>query len=243
MVDSWIGSFYSIVNSFGFPDPIHVTLVHIPMGLVIGAFFFAWLAAVFSWKKLAVTAYHCITLALLFLFPVIIFGFMDWRHFYLGAWLTPIKIKMVLGVILFILSLTTFLLGFKGKESSKITLAFYTLCLITVVGLGWFGGRVVYGEKIQESSKNYPIGEKIFTANCNICHANGGNKIKPLNPLRKSDDLEDFKTFLSLIRHPEKPMPAFAASRISDKEASDLYDYIVNEINCPREKSKGSRQD
>ena len=160
MMDLWIDTFYRIVNSFGFPDPIHVTLVHIPMGLIIGAFIFSWLAALSRWKRLAVTAYHCMTLALLFLFPVIIFGAMDWRHFYLGAWLTPIKIKMVLAVILLILSFAAFLLGFKGKESSKITLVIYSLCLILVICLGWFGARIVYGEQMLPSSKYYPIGEK-----------------------------------------------------------------------------------
>jgi uncharacterized membrane protein len=241
MLDVWIGSFYSMMNSFGFPDPVHVTLVHIPIGLVIGSFIFSWLSALTRWKKLSVTAYQCITLTFLFLFPVIVFGLMDWRNFYLGAWLTPIKIKMVLAVILLILSFAAFLLGFKGKESSKITLTLYSLCLIIVIGIGWFGARLIYGEQVLPSSKNYPIGEKIFKANCNICHANGGNIISPKNPLRNSDDLQNLDAFISLIRHPERPMPLFTASRISEKEAKELYDYIVNEINCPGGTDKGSQ--
>ncbi|MGV8057232.1 MAG: c-type cytochrome [Smithellaceae bacterium] len=112
-------------------------------------------------------------------------------------------------------------------------LVLYSFCLLLVIGLGWFGGRLVYGEKVMEISKNYQVGERIFLTNCNICHANGGNKITPEQPLRNSDDLENFKTFLSLIRTPEKLMPSFKASQISDKEAKALYDYIVNEINCP----------
>lgn len=241
MIDLWIDAFYNIVNSLGFPDPIHAILVHIPMGLIIGAFCFAWISAFSNWKRLAVTAYHCITLSLIFLLPVIIFGFMDWRHFYIGAWLTPIKIKMVLVVILLIFSFVAFLLGFKGKESSKMTLVLYTLCLIIIIGLGWYGARIVYGEQMLPTSKNYPIGEKIFIANCNICHANGGNKISPQNPLRNSDDLQNLDAFLSLIRHPEKPMPIFTASRISDKDASALYDYIISEINCPAKAGNRSR--
>jgi len=233
MIDIWIDSFYRMVNSLGFPDPVHVTLVHVPIGLVIGAFIFSTLSAFTRWKSLAVTAYQCITLVFLFLFPVILFGFMDWRHFYLGAWLTPVKMKMVLAIFLLILSFTAFLLGFKGKESSKITLTLYGLCLIIVIGLGWFGARIIYGEQVPASSKNYPIGEKIFMANCNICHTNGGNKISPKNPIRNSDDLKNLDTFVSLIRHPEKPMPEFSVRRISDQEAKELYDYIVHEVNCP----------
>jgi uncharacterized membrane protein len=239
MVDTWIDSFYRLVSNLGFPDPIHVTLVHIPMGLVIGAFLFSLISSLTARKSLAVTAYYCSSLALLFLFPVIVFGYMDWRHFYLAAWLTPIKIKMVLSVILGLLLLTAFLLGFNGKESSKAILVLYTLCLITIIGLGWFGARIVYGEKTQVSSKNNPIGEKIFAANCHICHTDGGNKFSPGQPLRNSDGLQDFSTFSSLIRHPEEPMPAFTVSRISDKDARELYDYVVNEFRCPEIKGKG----
>lgn len=240
MLDQWINAFYLTLNGFGFPDPIHAIMVHIPMGLIIGACCFAWIAALSPWKKLATTAYHCITLAFLFLFPTLIFGIMDWRHFYVGAWLTPIKIKMVLAAVVLILSFTAFLLGFTGKESSKTILFLYTLCVITIVGLGWFGARLVYGGQTQASSIKYESGKKIFMANCNSCHINGGNKTRPDHPLRNSDTLESLNAFLAQIRHPEEPMPAFPASRISDKDAKQLYDYIVNEINCPGRTGKVS---
>ena len=241
MIDLLINSFYRFVNNLGFPDPIHVTLVHIPMGLVIGAFIFGWLADLTHWKRLAITAFDCITLAFLFLFPVIIFGIMDWRHFYSGAWLTPIKMKMILTTIAFFLCFVASMLGFKGKEGSKLVLALFTLCLITVIGLGWFGARIVYGGTTTGSSRNYAIGEKIFMTNCNSCHVNGGNIIKPDHPLRNSDYLQNFNDFLAQIRHPEKIMPAFSPSQISSKDARELYDYIVNEFKGPGGKDKSSQ--
>jgi uncharacterized membrane protein len=122
MADIWIHSFYRIVNNLGFPDPIHAAMVHMPMGLIVGAFIFGWLSAFSGWKKLALSAYHCITLAFLFLFPVVLFGIMDWRHFYMGAWLTPIKMKMVLAGILLIFSAGAVFMGFKGKEGSRTAL-------------------------------------------------------------------------------------------------------------------------
>jgi uncharacterized membrane protein len=238
MIDQWIANFYGRVESFGFPDPIHLTLVHMPIGLVAGAFFLAWLAYLSHWKGLAVTAYHCIGLALLFLLPTIFFGIADWRQFYLGAWLTPIIMKMVLAFVLFILALAAFLLGFSGRTNSIISLVLYTLCLVAVVELGWFGARVVSGEKIQVISKEHPIGEKIFAANCGTCHIHGSNKFEPDHPLRNSEALESFKIFLSQIRYPEKPMPTFTASRISDGEAQSLYEYVVAEFNCPKQGAK-----
>ncbi|MDD5169955.1 MAG: c-type cytochrome [Syntrophales bacterium] len=233
-MDAGINAFYNFLNDLGFPDPIHAAMVHMPMGLVVGAFFFAGIAALTRWKMLAVSARHCIGLAFLFLFPVITFGIIDWRHFYGGAWLTPIKMKMILAGMLFLLSLAALVTGSKGREASRTTLALYVLCFITVVLLGWFGARLVYGEKSQaRASKTYDVGAKIFAANCNICHANGGNKIKPDEPLRGSPDLRTFQTFLTQLRHPEVPMPTYTKAQISDKDAKELYDYIMDVINCP----------
>lgn len=240
MADLWISSFYRFVNGLGFPDPIHAALVHMPMGLVVGAFAFALAAMLTRWKRLAITAFDCITLAFLFLFPVIIFGLMDWRHFYFGVMITPIKAKMILAAILFILCLVASALGFKGKENSKSVLILYALCTITVIGLGWFGARIVYGERQHPVSKTFSAGEKIFMANCNSCHRNGGNSIKPDKPLRNSDDLDDYDDFMAQIRNPEKPMPAFSPSQISDRDARELFAYLVHNFKTPSKNGKGS---
>jgi uncharacterized membrane protein len=236
MIDGWIHSFYRFVSDLGFPDPIHAALVHMPMGLVVGACVFAWLAVLLKRERLAVSAYHCIVLAFLFLFPVILFGIMDWRNFYGGSWLMPIKMKMIMAGTLFFFSLIAVIVGFKGKEGSKALLVFYTFCFITVVSLGWFGARLVYGERPHGEAKTYQAGEKVFAANCLICHADGGNKIMPDKPLRNSTKLKRFDTFLSQIRHPEAPMPPFSESQISDPEAKALYEYIANKWTPPGRK-------
>jgi mono/diheme cytochrome c family protein len=71
-------------------------------------------------------------------------------------------------------------------------------------------------------------GEEEFKANCSSCHPNGGNVIKPGNPIKGSKKITNFKKFLSWIRTPLQPMPPFAPSMISDKQAKKLYDYVVN---------------
>ena len=92
MMDAWINVFYSMVNRIGFSDPMHAALVHMPMGLLVGAFIFNLLAALsVSWKRLAVSSHHCMVLAFLFLFLVLPSGLMDWRHFYASAWLPPAR--------------------------------------------------------------------------------------------------------------------------------------------------------
>ena len=233
MADRWIDAFYGLMNTFGFPDPIHAALVHMPMGLIVGAFLFSWMGALSPWRSLARTARHCIALAFLFLFPVILFGFMDWRHFYGGAWLMPIVTKMFLAGALFILSLASLIAGAGERESSKMTLTLYTLCFVLVVLLGWFGARLVYGERSQAAVKTYETGGRIFASHCQACHAHGGNTVRPDRPLRGSADLRSREAFIALLRHPKAPMPAFPESQISNREAQELYNYIVNVLTAP----------
>jgi cytochrome c6 len=84
------------------------------------------------------------------------------------------------------------------------------------------------------TSEQLENGEEIFNANCRVCHVNGGNIISPRLPLRGSQKLIDFKTFLSFIRNPGMPdgssgaMPSFSESQISDKGAENLYKYIIS---------------
>jgi mono/diheme cytochrome c family protein len=91
-------------------------------------------------------------------------------------------------------------------------------------------------EKSDERATSEQLGNggEIFNASCRACHVNGGNIIDSRFPLRGSQKLADFKTFLSFIRNPGMPdgssgsMPSFSESQISDKEAENLYKYIIS---------------
>jgi mono/diheme cytochrome c family protein len=119
-------------------------------------------------------------------------------------------------------------LGSKGREGSRGLLAIYSLCLLTAIGLGYFGAQLVYAGKAQATPEQYKAGERIFLAHCSACHPQGGNVIKPQMPIHGSPLLKDLKTFIKWIRHPDPPMPAFGPSQISDQEAGELYHYVVN---------------
>jgi uncharacterized membrane protein len=240
MVDSWINSFYQFMNGLGYSHPIHPALVHMPIGLVVGAFVFGWLAVLFNRERLARSASHCALLAFLFWFPVVLLGLMDWQHFLGGAWMTLIELKMGLAGILFILLVIVLLFTLKKGVNSKGALAGYTLCFFTVVFLGYFGGQLVYGGKTQTATKEYKAGEKIFHADCSSCHPHGGNVIKPSMPVRNSPRLKDLDTFISWIRHPNPPMPPFSESKVSQSQAKELYEYIVNVLDHASESKGGS---
>ena len=85
---------YQTLAKIGYNHPIHPPVTHISVGMVIGAFLFALVANLMRHERLALTARHCILLAMIGLFPTALLGYMDWQHRYGGAWLFPIKIKI-----------------------------------------------------------------------------------------------------------------------------------------------------
>lgn len=72
-------------------------------------------------------------------------------------------------------------------------------------------------------------GELLFKQNCMACHPGGGNVINPNKPMKGAPQLKTFETFLSWIRNPVAPMPAYAPATISDEQARKLYDYILKQ--------------
>jgi mono/diheme cytochrome c family protein len=113
---------------------------------------------------------------------------------------------------------------------------------MTVTALGYFGGQLVYGGRTPRGPADFRPGELVFDSNCSGCHAHGGNAILPNFPLRSAPELARFQDFREFIRDPklpsgaEGPMPAFPASKISDKQAHQLYEYIKHVIETPSRK-------
>jgi mono/diheme cytochrome c family protein len=87
---------------------------------------------------------------------------------------------------------------------------------------------LITGISIGQDQGTAKSGREEFQANCSPCHPDGGNAIKPEKPLKSSKKLANFSVFLSWIRKPEPSMTTFPASQISDKQARELYDYIVS---------------
>lgn len=231
IIETWIDSFYKFLGSLGYTHPVHPALVHIPIGLVIGAWVLGLSALISKQASLARSSRHCLILAFIFFFPTVLFGFADWQHFYGGTLLFLIKMKLILAGILVVLLLVGVMLSL-GAKSEYVSLSIIcTLCFMVVVGLGYFGGELVYGLKSSPPSSQYLTGEKIFQAHCSACHPNGGNTMAPSKPLIDSPKLSDLDTFTAWIRHPDAPMPAFAAAAISDQQVEELYQYAVNVLN------------
>jgi mono/diheme cytochrome c family protein len=241
-----IDSLYQFVTKIGFPDPLHAPITHIPIGLVIGAFLFLVVGIVFARKNVLTTARHVSILAFLFVFPTIMFGVFDWLHFFKGAMIPPIKMKMILASALLVLLAIGIILGSEVKLHAAPMLVVYGLACVAVVGLGWYGARLVYGGWSPGAAQPAaggttaaapaPAGQRLFADNCSACHPNGGNVVVAELPLKTSKKLASLATFTAFIRSPTMPdgsaggMPAFGADQISEKQAGELYTYISSAV-------------
>jgi uncharacterized membrane protein len=226
-----INAFYDILNRLGYHHPFHPTEVHMPIGLVVGAFVLGVVGLVFRRRNLALSPRHCIILAFIWIFPTMILGFMDWQYFYHGAWILPIQVKLTTAPILAaLLGLSVFLGRNYGATSIKV-LPIYFLCLCAVTVLGYFGGQLTYGGRTVKGPEEYRVGEQIYAANCTTCHPAGGNTVDPGKPVLHSPLLQNMDIFKMWLRNPAQPMPGFSSSTISDPQAKELYAYIQNVLN------------
>ena len=135
---------FALLAQVGFTHPLHPALTHIPMGMVMGCFFFGLFAWTAGRTELRRTAHHCAILALIFIGPTIIAGLMDWQHRFGGVLEPLIAAKMVLAVVLTGLLGLAVVLHRKGAPARTLFLV-YALCLISAIGLGFSGGELVYG--------------------------------------------------------------------------------------------------
>ena len=171
---------YELLSSIGYHHPLHPAMTHLPVGLTISAFLFAVLAFLLKRSQFGQTAVHCIVLAFLTAIPTIVSGYFDWQHFYGGGFIVPIVGKMVLATLLLVLLC---ILSVKGIKNPKITsrrIMAHFAGFVIVIGLGFFGGELVYTKQAASSGKISPDktmdtavvkeGERLFEAKCSFCH-------------------------------------------------------------------------
>lgn len=223
--------FYDVLAMLGYTHPVHPVLVHVPAGMSIGALGFSILALLTKQAAFRSTAYHVAVFALAFTLLAIPVGIFDWQRFYGGAWFFEIQIKAVLAVVYLVLIASAVWLGRRCLESRALPVL-YLGSVVTVGGLGFFGGQLVYHGFTPEAPVQFNVGRHVFESHCSGCHRRGENIIEPNMPLRNAPQLHDFAEFLAFIRDPRMPdgspgvMPKFASDRISDLNARELFDYL-----------------
>jgi uncharacterized membrane protein len=226
-----INAIYKALAGIGYTHPLHPVITHLPVGLVIGGFLFALTADVLKRPSLEKSARHCFWLALLFLPVAALFGLMDWQHFYAGAWVIPIIMKIVLTVVLLVLLLFTLI-----PSRPKTPLFLYGLCLLVVSGIGFFGGELVYGTRSTAKvigDERIQQGATYFAQNCSMCHHSDrtdtliGPGLKDLFQKEKlpiSGKAVTAENIENQLKTPVDRMQAFA--EITDEELGALIEYL-----------------
>jgi uncharacterized membrane protein len=232
---------YHFLERIGYTHPLHPPLTHIPIGLVAGALILR-LAAIFSHGALlARAAFYCLLIALVFV-PTVLFGVTDWQHYFSGAWVFPIKMKVILTGLLLILLAGGVIFGWQGKAETKPFLAICLLSFFGVVGLGYYGGELyVAPQKLcPPAAPGNQEGAKIYANLCAACHPDGGNIFDANLPVRGTKSLQGFNDFSSFMRHPYRPdckpptMPAFPLEKLPERQMWELYQYCVNVFGPPK---------
>ena len=235
-----IETIYLLLEKLGYQHPLHPPLTHMPIGLVTGALVLGWVAWLCRRPSLWPSSRHCLILALIFLIPTALLGYLDWQHYYAGAWLFYIKIKLILAGVLLVLLAIGLIVTRQSEVNPIASLTIFSLSFFTVVALGYYGGQLVFGGWTPTAPKELQMEARIFKGNCSGCHPHGGNIIAPNLPLNIAPQLADFDTFRAFIRHPQMPdgsrgeMPDFPPTKLSDQQARELYQYIVKVFKNPK---------
>jgi mono/diheme cytochrome c family protein len=233
-------SFYEFLAQIGYSHPPHPPILHIPMGMMMGAFLLALAALLFRRPVLAQSARHCVFLVLIFFFPAALTGVMDWQYYFSGAWVDAITIKLVLSGALLVFLVAGIILGRRGKFGSKAVLIAYGLSVLAAGGIGYYGADLAFGEKAPEAPPEYRAGETIYIKNCGACHPYGGNIVNAKLSVTGAPELIDPGIFLAYLRDPKQPkgsialMPIVPRDKVSDEQARQLFDYITKVLERPR---------
>lgn len=212
---------YQTLAKIGYTHPLHPLVIHLTIGLVMGGFVFNLAARFYDRRALSETARYCLALALISIIPTILTGYLDWRHNLAGASLTPIKMKLLLTALLLIALPAAVYLGQKTKAWSAKLMAASTICLLIVMGLGYFGAELVYGKKDTGTEiKKGPVqkGAALFSKRCAFCHSADTTKVKTgpgLKGLYKMEKLPKSglpvtdANILGQLKNPQAMMPSF----------------------------------
>jgi mono/diheme cytochrome c family protein len=163
-----------------------------------------------------------------------------------------IRIKMGLAAALLVLLGLGIILGSEVRLRSAAMAIIYGLSFVAVLGLGYYGASLVYGRgalvaqsssigvaaapSAIEAKKGEPGGKALFEANCQACHAGGGNSIVASLPIKGSKRLAGLEAFERFLRAPAMPdgkpgdMPPFDEDTLADGQAKELYGFLKAEF-------------
>jgi uncharacterized membrane protein len=233
-----VASVYDFLRSMGYHHPLHPAFTHVPVGLTIAGFVFIFLAIIFKTSNYGKTAKHCIVLALFAAIPTAVAGYFDWQVFYAGAFILPIIVTMILAFVLMVLLVILIIIGVKDEGDLKRRFLIHFLSLFIVIGIGYFGGELVFGKKTNSPSPDIvnafvADGMKLFSANCSFCHYTDTTETKVgpgLKGLFQRDKMPvshkevSVEAVVQQLKIPFKEMPSF--EKLTIEQVNALIEYL-----------------
>ena len=181
-----LGALYESLSALGYSHPLHPPLTHLTMGMVMGALIFALISRISRFAHFAPTARHCHALALIAIVPTAILGIMDWIHFYGAEVMTPIMVKILLAAACLGALFAAAIRQRRETERKAPALSLYLLAFVLVMGLGYFGGEIVFGtheakveagtdatgqEEAKREEPSFARVKPILEDRCTSCHS------------------------------------------------------------------------
>jgi hypothetical protein len=102
-----------------------------------------------------------------------VLGYADWQHRFAGDLIFPITMKLILAGLLLVLLIVAIVMGFRTENWSRNVVIIYAVCLVVVIGIGYFGGELVYGKRAPTAAAEEGLvteGAVVFNQGCSACH-------------------------------------------------------------------------
>ena len=227
---------YQILADYGYHHPLHPVFVHLTIGMVVGALIFIIFAWITQSSAMAQTSKNCIGLAIVSIIPTAFIGYADWQHFFAGAWISPIRWKLILTAALFAISVIAWLSVRKSDRTSFAHVFICFICFAIVSAIGYFGAELVHGKKsvLEKEPPKELIqrGDEIFSRSCSLCHLSETkeNKIGPgLKGIFQEENFPISKwpatteSFEKQLKTPFRNMPSFPELESEQIEALIVY--------------------
>ena len=104
------------------------------------------------------------------------------------------------------------------------------LFIVLVLGISGIAGMA-----LAEKASSKISGEAKFKELCVMCHKDGGNIVNPKKTLHKKDlEANNIKTVADIVKTMRSPGPGmtkYSEKVISNKEANEVAEYILNTFN------------
>lgn len=211
---------YLALEKIGYDHPLHPPLAHVPVGIIVGLLIVTLIALLSRRRSFVQSAHHpFIIISFIAVFPVALFGITDWLYFYNGAWLFPIKIKLVLTGILLVLLGTGAFVTRKGTGASAAVFLIYLSCFFTMGALGYLGADLIFAQPANRQAPGISLqASKMYETRCGTCHPDA-------TLLSRSRYSASFTAFRSFLKKPSAGMPPFPD--LSDDQIMKMYHFIL----------------